>query len=271
MGLALLDPLELPFIVASLARDAMSEQRRSPFASDTPCLLLSPEHACQAIPKFLKRSSGLRQPAQVRSLLGIGFEVVQLFETVAGANVVQSSGNERFIGPLAAGSCPPLASKRGLPVSMSRVSSAGPSLPCCGAENRSSDRPGNGEVPPRPSRSTTVAGMLRRLTGCETTRPAGAAPRIDDHQGNLNDLPVQATTVEKQHVITQMLAMVRGHDDQCVVEQAATFQLMKQNLQPPIEIRDGVVIVINRHLHKTMRERRFVARHPVVQGHPVPR
>ena len=44
-----------------------------------------------------------------------------------------------------------------------------------GSQDRASDRPGNGEPARRPSRSTTVAGMSRRLAGSRTTRPGGTA------------------------------------------------------------------------------------------------
>src|SRR4051795_2947031 len=52
----------------------------------------------------------------------------------------------------------------------------GASCPDPDFQQRASDVPGNGELPPSPSTSANVAGRSRRLTGSETTRPAGEPP-----------------------------------------------------------------------------------------------
>ena len=100
-----------------------------------------------------------------------------------------------------------------------------------------------------PSRSTTVAGISRKLTGDAITRPSGTRLGIHDHQRHADHLPVQAASVEEQAVIAEMFAMIGRDDHQGIVENAAAAKLVEQDSQLTIEIKDTVVVNIDGHLH----------------------
>ena len=87
-----------------------------------------------------------------------------------------------------------------------------------------------------------------------------------DHQRHLHELTVQAAPVEEQEVIAQVLAVIRGDDHQGIVEHAAPAELLKEHPQPPIEIRNAIVIDIGGHPHVVVRESRLVERVPENEG-----
>src|ERR1700758_4969913 len=122
-----------------------------------------------------------------------------------------------FIGPFAAGSRPSLDGTIGLSVSISNGSDSDPAAPGSPLQNRASDRPGKAASRSGPSRSTTVAGISRRLTGSGSPPARRHGPGGHDHQRHLHELPVQAAAVEEQQVVAQVLAVIRGDDHQGVV------------------------------------------------------
>ena len=69
-----------------------------------------------------------------------------------------------------------------------------------------------------------MAGMSRRLTAEVTTRSAGTPLESDDHQRHLDELSIQATAVEEQDVIAEVLAVIRGDDHQGIVEHTAPLR-----------------------------------------------
>ena len=70
-------------------------------------------------------------------------------------------------------------------------------------------------------------------------------------------------------MIAEMLAMIRGDDDQRVVEHPARSQLIEEGPQLPIEIINAIVIYVDCHLHVSGRNVRLVERLPALQGQAV--
>ena len=68
--------------------------------------------------------------------------------------------------------------------------------------------------------------------------------RRSNHQGHSDLRPIETLTVVKQVVFTQPLTMIRGHDDQCLIEHAVTLQCVKEQAKLLVEITQAVVIRI---------------------------
>ena len=158
---------------------------------------------------------------EVGPLLRVVLQGVQLLAAVARSDVVHPPGDQGLHRPLGGRLAALVREQLGLVrLHQQRLGRRG-SLRRPGPRTGRASGRGTRRACSSPSRSTTVAGRSRRLTGSATTRPAGTAPGIDDHQRDLDELPVQAAPVEEQQVVAEVLAVVRGHDHQRVVEHPA--------------------------------------------------
>ena len=93
-----------------------------------------------------------------------------------------------------------------------------------GFQYRASELPENGESQPASSMSTIVAGMLCRLTGSVTTRPAEALPGTQDEKWDVNFLAVQASAMSVETVLAQFFAMVGRDNEKRVIEEVRVCQ-----------------------------------------------
>ncbi len=101
-------------------------------------------------------------------------------------------------------------------------------------------------------------------------RPACREPlRIDDHEGDLDQLPIQAAPVEEEPVVAQVLPVVGGHDHHRVVEHPALPQLVEQQAQPTVKMRDRVIIEVVGHLYVADGELQLVEDVPLLQDDPL--
>src|SRR5207302_18425 len=78
-------------------------------------------------------------------------------------------------------------------------------------------------------------------------------------------LAVEALAVAEQTVLTQMLAMVGGDDDQCVVKPGAPFKLVKKFADFGIDVCDAVVVRIGGQTGESLRHVLFWAIVPVME------
>ena len=136
------------------------------------------------------------------------------------------------------------------------------------AQVRASDRPGKGA-----SRQAEEANHGRRdiaqghRFGHHATRRH--VLRVHDHQRDADQLPVEAATVREQEVIAEMLAVIRGDDDQRTVEHPAAPQLLEEDAQLPVHVADAFIVEIDRHLHVIGGPLRLIERVPALEGQPV--
>ena len=117
------------------------------------------------------RASG--KPATFIRSSGSASRAIQLLAPVARADVVHPPGDHRLHRPLGGRLAALVREQVGLLRLHEQRLELGGDSSSPGAQNRASDRPGNAAPPSSPSRSRTVAGTSRRLTGSATTRPAG--------------------------------------------------------------------------------------------------
>ena len=66
----------------------------------------------------------------------------------------------------------------------------------------------------------------------------------DDEERHPDLCSVEAFTMVKQTVLAQALAMIRGHDDQCLFEHTATLQVVEENTQLFVDVEKTVIIGI---------------------------
>ncbi len=106
-----------------------------------------------------------------------------------------------------------------------------------------SDEPGKGDSLSHPSRSTTVFGTSRRLTGSSMTTPRGTRG-IAHKERDVDFGLVEAHSMAEFTVLAELLSVVGRDDQQGVVELAPPPQLADQLTKRMVQRRDAVVIRI---------------------------
>ena len=59
-------------------------------------------------------------------------------------------------------------------------------------------------------------------------------------------------------MISQMLAMVRNHDDHGFIQRPTRIEFIEQSTQAPIKIKNVVIVNVGCHLHMTYRQFRLL-------------
>jgi hypothetical protein len=71
----------------------------------------------------------------------------------------------------------------------------------------------------------------------------GNPRRERNDQRHMKHWEVQAVRVTRNSaVITEMLTVIRGEDDECVPQHAPALQLAQQNSHLRVEVRDGAIV-----------------------------
>ena len=119
-----------------------------------------------------------------------------------------------------------------------------------------------------------MAGRSRRLTGRSTVRPSGMfGPRISI--GTWISWRVEAEPVVEDPVLAELLAVIRGDDDQGLAEHAPAFEFAEQLVESQVHRREAIVVGVAGQFHIMRSEGQLVTvpvfqEHPTVGGRPRP-
>ena len=86
--------------------------------------------------------------------------------------------------------------------------------------------------------------------------------RRSNHQGHTDLRPVKTQAVVKQVVFAQPLTMIRGDDDQCLIEHAVPPQCVKEQAKLLVDVSQAVVIRIASDFNIRRRQPHLVKKWP---------